>query len=179
MQSIIKTIVGVAFVGTLTACSGMGTTMSRVGRLTENKGYEVQAELPIVQAASLAVLKDRGYEVSVKADPKSGAERAGQIVIGQRIVKYSAPAGATVLASASTQMDTRDLVDVYLSKKWRVSDNQAVLNITLVEIVGGSFLKKGPGAEEVETPLSSEFIADLRNEIERKVDAGRDKPAAK
>ena len=166
--------------GALAGCSGMGTTMTHVGRLGQNKGYEIPAELPMVQQASLDVLKARGYEVSVKADPTSGAEGAGQVVIGQRIVKYSAAPGSTVLASSSAQMDTRDLVDVYLSKKWRVTDNLAVPNVTLVDIVGGSYLKKGNSAEEVETPLTSDFVALLRDEIERKVNSAREAtPVAK
>ena len=173
MKSIERLGLGLCLAGALAGCSGMGTTMSRVNRLGQNKGYEIPAELPMVQQASIDVLKARGYEVSVKADPSNGAEAAGQVVIGQRIVKYSAAAGAPVLTSASTQMDTRDLVDVYVSKKWRVSDNQAVLNVTLVDIVGGSYLKKGNSADEVETPLSSEFITLLRDEIERKVNAAR------
>lgn len=180
MKELKRSILGLLAITTLSACSGMGTTMTRVGRLGENRGYEISAELPLVQQATLDVLKTRGYEVSVKPQPANGPGGAGQVVIGQRTVKYSAAPGSAVLASASSRMDTRDLVDVYLSKKWRVSDNLPVLNITLVDIVGSSYLKKGDSAEEVETPVDKEFVAQLRDEIERKVNAGRDAaPAAK
>jgi hypothetical protein len=147
-------------------CSGMGTSMTKVGRLTHNKGYEIASELPMVQQAALDVLKARGYDVSVKADPESGPERAGQIVIAQRIVKYSATTG-------DKQMDTRDLIDVYLYKKWQLSDNNGVPNLTLVDIVGGNYLRKTAGGEEVETPLTADFIALLRDDIERSVNAAK------
>jgi hypothetical protein len=155
-------------------CSGMGTTMTRVGRMGQNKGYEIGSEMPLVQQASLDVLKARGYETSVKADPENGAEGAGQIVIGQRVVKYSAAAGAVAPASeAPKEMNTRDLVNVYLSKKWQMGSNVAAPGITLVDIVGGSYLRKTAGGTEVETPLTDAYIALMRDEIERNVSAAR------
>jgi hypothetical protein len=165
----------------LAGCSGMGTTMSKVGRMGKNRGYEIAAELPIVQQAALDVLKARGYDVSLKPDPDNGAEGAGQIAIGQRIVKYSPPVGAAPTApEVPKQMDTRDLVDIYLSKKWQMGSDQGALNITLVDIVGGNYLRLAPGGTEEEVPLTSDYIAALRNEIERKVDESRDpKPVAK
>lgn len=153
--------------GALTACSGMGTTMTHVGRLSQNKGYEMKAELHAVQAAALTVLKARGYDVSIKADPQSGAEGAGVIVIGQSIVKYSASPAAAAAAAAPAQMGTRDLVDVYLSKKWQMGDNKAVPMITLVEIVGSTYVRAGNAPEEVETPHAKEVNALLRDDIER------------
>jgi hypothetical protein len=160
--------------GTLAGCSGMGTTMTKVGRLGQNKGYEVASEMPAVQTASLAVLKARGYEVSVKADPENGAEGAGVIVIGQRVVKYSSAPGSVPAASeAPKQMDTRDLVNVYLSKKWQMSSNLGVPNITLVDIVGSAYLRMAPGGSEKEVPQTPAYVALLRDEIERKVIADR------
>ena len=154
-------------------CSGMGTSLSRVGRMNQNKGYEVPADLPVVQKSSTQVLAARGYEVSVKPDPESSAEGAGQIVIGQRVTNYAAvPGGTASGVSAPAQMGTRDLVDIYLSKKWQMGDDRAAINVTLVNIVGGSYLKKAAGAE-VETPLSPAFIEQLRDEIERSVSASR------
>jgi hypothetical protein len=165
--------------GLLAACSGMGTTMTKVGRLGQNKGYEVAAEMSAVQQAAVDVLKARGYDVSIKLDPENGAEGAGLIVIGQRIVKYSAAPGAVPAASeAPKQMDTRDLVDVYLSKKWQMSSNLGVPNITLVDIVGGAYLRMAPGGAEAETPQTPAYIALLRDEIERGVTAGRAVKAA-
>ncbi|HTB34259.1 MAG TPA: hypothetical protein VNZ54_08515 [bacterium] len=161
-------------------CSGMGTSMSRVGRMGRNKGYEIPADLPVVETSAMAVLKTRGYDVSVKADPDSGAENAGQVVIGQRITNYAAvPGGTAEGVSAPAQMGTRDLVDVYLSKKWEMGDDRAAINVTLVNIVGGSYLRKSAGGVEVETELTKDSIEELRGEIERSVsDSRRAKPAA-
>jgi hypothetical protein len=161
-------------------CSGMGTSMSRVNRMGQNKGYEIPADLPVVETSAMGVLKTRGYDVSVKPDPDSGAENAGQVVIGQRITNYAAvPGGTASGVSAPAQMGTRDLVDVYLSKKWRMGDDQAAINVTLVNIVGGSYLRKSAGGTEVETLLTKEAIEQLRDEIERSVsDSRRAKPVA-
>jgi hypothetical protein len=161
-------------------CSGMGTSMSRVGRMSQNKGYEIPADLPVVETASMAVLKARGYDVSVKPDPDSGAENAGQVVIGQRITNYaSVPGGTAEGVSAPAQMGTRDLVNVYLSKKWQMGDDRAAINVTLVNIVGGSYLRKSASGTEVETELTKESVEQLRDEIERSVsDSRRAKPAA-
>ncbi len=41
----------------IAGCSGMGTTLDKVGRMGQNKGYEIAAELPTVQQAALDVLK--------------------------------------------------------------------------------------------------------------------------
>jgi hypothetical protein len=161
-------------------CSGMGTSMSRVGRMGQNKGYEIPADLPVVETSAMDVLKTRGYDVSVKADPDSGAENAGQVVIGQRITNYnSVPGGTASGVSAPAQMGTRDLVDVYLSKKWQMGDDRAAINVTLVNIVGGSYLRKSAGGVEVETELSKASIEELRDQIERSVsDSRRAAPAA-
>lgn len=159
-------LLAISFAG----CSGFGTTMSHVGRLEDNKGYELASELPMVQQATMDVLKARGYEVSVKAEPENGPERAGQCVIGNRVTQYSA-------SNSDKQMDTRKLIDVYLSKKWHLGDNKGVDNVTLVDIVGGNYLRKSAGAAEVETPLTDAFIALLRDDIERSVDAAKNKKA--
>jgi hypothetical protein len=180
-MKIIKSFSLLTTAALLASCSGMGTTMSKVERMGKNKGYEIAAELPVVQQASLDVLKARGYDVSLKPDPDNGAEGAGQIAIGQRIVKYSPPVGAVpTAAEVPKQMDTRDLVDIYLSKKWQMGSDQGAPNITLVDIVGGNYLRLAPNAAEQEIPLTSDYIAALRNEIERKVDEARSaKPVAK
>ncbi|HXC64312.1 MAG TPA: hypothetical protein VNZ67_08135 [bacterium] len=155
-------------------CSGMGTSMSRVGRMGQNKGYEIPADMPVVQSSAMAVLKTRGYEVSVKPDPDSGAENAGQVVIGQRITNYAAvPGGTASGVSAPAQMGTRDLVNVYLSKKWQMGNDRAAINVTLVNIVGGSYLRKSAGGTEVETELTSAAIEELRDQIERSVSDSR------
>jgi hypothetical protein len=159
--------------GALTACSGFGTAMTHVGRLRQNKGYEMKAELPAVEAAATAVLKARGYDVSVKPDAENGAEGAGRIVIGQSIVKDKASPEAAAAAVAPAHLGTRDLVDVYLSKKWQLSDNQAVPNVTLVEIVGSEYVRVGNSADEVETPHTKESMALLRDDIERETLKGR------
>lgn len=148
----------------------MGTTMTRVGRLGQNKGYEMRAELPAVRQAAVDVLSARGYEVSIKPDPGNGPDGAGEVVIAERAVAYSAAAGAPV-SRVPAKMDTRDLINVFVSKKWRVSDNKPVLGVTLVEIVGGSYLRQGADSEEVETPMTDESVALLRDEIERRVSA--------
>jgi hypothetical protein len=152
-------------------CSGVGTTMTKVGRLTNNRGYEIAAELPVVQKAAMEVLKARGYETSVKADPENGPEGAGQIVIGQRVVKYSAQPGSAAGGETPKQMDTRDLVNVYLAKKWQVKSSLGVPNVTLVDIVGGSYLRRSASGEEEETPLTKPYVSLLRDEIERNVAA--------
>ncbi len=73
--------------------------------------------------------------------------------IGQRIVKYSPPsATAPTAAEVPKQMDTRDLVDIYLSKKWQMGSDEGAPNITLVDIVGGNYLRLAPGGVEQETP---------------------------
>jgi hypothetical protein len=154
----------------IAGCSGFGTSMSKMGRLQQNKGYEVDAELPVVQRAAMDVLRTRGYIVSLKPDPDNGAEGAGQIVIGEKSERYTAAAGS---GDTGTQaMDTRSLVDVYVSKKWQMDSDLGAPNITLVEIVGGKYLRKEPAAE-VETPLGDDFISMLRDEIERAVEASR------
>lgn len=153
-------------------CSGMGTTMTKVGRLGQNTGYEIAAELPVVQQAAIDVMKARGYEVSVKADPESGAEGAGQIVIAQRTAKYEAQPQAQALTSTpkpAKELGLRDLVDIYLSKKWHMGDNLGVANITLVQVQGSSYLSKSPGGLEEETPRDKAFLDLVRDEIERKV----------
>lgn len=170
MRKILMIAGATAAIGFLAGCSGMGTTMTKMGRLGQNRGYEMTAELPVVQGAAAEVLKAHGYETSVKADPENGAEGAGQIVIGQRVAKYSATPGS-VGSEAPKQMDTRDLVNVYISKKWQMGSNLAVPKLTLVDIVGSSYLRKAPGGTEEETPLTSAFIALLRDEIERNVAA--------
>jgi hypothetical protein len=161
-------------------CSGMDTSMSRVGRMGQNKGYEIPADMPVVETSSMSVLKARGYDVSVKPDPDSGAENAGQVVIGQRITNYAAvPGGTAEGVSAPAQMGTRDLVNVYLSKKWQLGNDRAAINVTLVNIVGGNYLRKSAGGTEVETELSKAFIEELRDEIERSVSDSRSaKPVA-
>ena len=159
------------------ACSGLGTSFSKMGRLRQNKGYEVAADLPIVLKAAVGVLQAHGYQVSQKADPSNGAESAGLIVIGERLIKYDA-APDPARAGAALPLQTRDLVDVYLSKKWQFSSSDAAPNITLVEIVGGSYLRKSPAGTEEERPLTPAFVAELRGEIEHAVDEGRSlKPA--
>jgi len=158
-------------------CSGMGTRMTKVGRMGQNRGYEIAAEQPAVQRATLLVLQARGYETSTKPDPENGAEGAGVIVIGQKTAKYSAEPGGAETAPA--QMDTRELVNVYLSKKWQLSSSQAAPNITLVDIVGGSYLRKAPSVDEVETPLTKPFMALLRDDIERRVQASGQAQAVK
>jgi hypothetical protein len=157
----------------IAGCSGFGTSIDKMGRLRQNHGYEVAAELPVVQQAAIDVLKARGYDVQVKADPGDGAEGAGQIVIGQKTQHYSAaPSGATEGVTGTQAMDTRSLVDIYVFKKWQLGSDLGAPNITLVDIVGGNYLRKEP-ADEVETPLKKEFISMLRDEIERAVDASR------
>ena len=167
-------------IAAFSGCSGMGTSMHRVGRMGQNKGYEIPADMPVVETSAMDVLKTRGYDVSVKADPDSGAENAGQVVIGQRITNYaSVPGGTASGVSAPAQMGTRDLVDVYLSKKWQMGDDRAAINVTLVNIVGGSYLRKSAGGVEVETELSQASIEELRDQIERSVsDSRRAKPVA-
>ena len=161
-------------------CSGMNTSLSRVSRMGQNKGYEIPADMPIVETSTMAVLKTRGYDVSVKADPDSGAENAGQLVIGQRITNYtSVPGGTAQGVSAPAELGTRELVDVYLSKKWQISDDRAAINVTLINIVGGSYLRKSAGGAEVETELTKAAIEELRDQIERSVsDSRRTKPLA-
>jgi len=161
----------------LTACSGLGTAFSKAGRMRQNRGYEVSAVLPLVQQAAMAVLKGHGYEVSVKPDPTNGAESAGMIVIGQRLIRYDAVPDAARQAQPQP-LQTRDLVDVYVSKKWQFSSDQGAPDLTLVDIVGGSYLLKAPGAAEEERPLTPAFIGELRSELERGVDALRGAQAA-
>lgn len=157
----------------ISGCSGIDTSIDKMGRLRQNRGYEVAAELPVVQRAAIEVLKARGYDVGVKADPGDGAEGAGQIVIGQKAQRYSAaPSGATEGVSGTQAMDTRSLVDIYVFKKWQMGSDLGAPNITLVDIVGGNYLRKEP-ADEVESPLKADFISMLRDEIERAVDASR------
>jgi hypothetical protein len=172
----IRTIFSLLLLAGLTAgCSGMHTAMTKVGRMGQNQGYEVSANLLVVQQATLEVLKAHGYETSVKADPESGAEAAGVIVIGQSSTKYDAKPSATGIAvETSKQMAVRDLVDIYLSKKWQLGSDKAAPDLTLVDIAGGSYLRKSPAADEVKTPLTKEFITLLRGEIERKSKVAKD-----
>lgn len=160
-------------------CSSVGTSMTQIGRVGKNRGYEIQAGELTVQQAAIAVLTVHGYDVSVKADPENGAEGAGVIVIGQRKVDYKGAPVEGTMAGESAQLDTRDLVDVYLSKKWQMGSDVAAPGITLIDIVGGNYVRKDAGADEVETPITAESIALLRDEIERRVNAIRaDKAAA-
>jgi len=162
----------------LSGCSGMGTTMSRVGRMGSNQGYEIQAGESTVKDAAEKVLKARGYEVSFKPDPQHGAEGAGLIVIGQRKADYhSVPDPAAPTAPATT-MGTRELVDVYLQKKWQMGSDLAAPGITLVDIVGGSYLRRSADADEQETPLTDSFKSLLRDEIVRQAQAMRADKAA-
>jgi hypothetical protein len=165
--------------GLVAGCSGIGTSMTRMGRMGKNRGYEMAVGEHTVQQAAIAVLTARGYEVSVKPDPESGAEGAGLIVIGERKTQYSGAAVQGSMADVPTQMNTRDLVDVYLSKKWQMDNDLAAPNTTLVDIVGGSYLSKAPSVDENETPLTDAQISLLRDDIERHATAIQaDKAAA-
>jgi|GEM_PF-2177299 len=163
----------------LSGCSGMGTTMTKMGRLEKNQGYQMAADLSVVRAAAVDVLRARGYDVSVQADPESGAEGAGVVVVGQlktifNAVVDSQAVNRTAQGAAQRQMETRILIDVYLSKKWQMSSELGVPNVTLVQFAGGDYLRKSADVGEEETSLKSDFTDFLRDQIERAVNASRD-----
>jgi hypothetical protein len=147
-------------------------------RTDKNSGYEMADRESTVEQAATEVLTAQGYAVTVKADPANGPEGAGLIVIGQRKVDYSGAPAQGTMVDQPAQMTTRDLVDVYLSKKWQMGSDLAVPGVTLVDIVGGSYLSKAPSPDEVETPLTNDAIAALRDNIERHATAIRADKAA-
>ena len=53
--------------GLLAGCSGMGTTMTRMNRLKQNKGYEILAELPCVATREGSAPRRRIRSVSIGA----------------------------------------------------------------------------------------------------------------
>jgi hypothetical protein len=171
MRSKLSPALPLLFASLVAGCSGVGTSMTRVGRMGQNQGFEIPAPEQTVQQAAADVLNGHGYNVTVKPDPENGAEGAGLIVIGQKETSYTGAAVEGASTGPSPQMNTRDLVDVYLSKKWQMGSDVAKPGVTLVQVVGGSYLRKDAGSNEVETPMDGPAADLLRDEIERRVTA--------
>jgi hypothetical protein len=164
--------------GLISGCSGLDTSMTRMDRMHHNQGFQITADLSVVQRASMAVLTARGYQVSVKADPDHGAEEAGQIVIGERETTLDATGSAadgnadaaTSAWAAGQKTDIKDLVNVYLSEKWQLDSDRGAPNMTLVNIVGGVYTQAATDPMPKEKELTRADKEALCYEIQHRVE---------